>query len=124
MNLLHVSYAAGGRDARDATENYLRVRAYEPRRLDSSKSKMTSFLNFKPIIWDTGMFLPGETYKVTAIRRKTDFLFKIRGDNKERVYQFDITGVRNLSGAMGFRQMWERKSTYKNIKIYTLSQEE
>lgn len=113
MNLLHISYAAFPND--EKTQDYVRVRHY-PVRPDRTFNE----LEVKPTFFDTGMFKTGVKYHFTVIKADKKLYFEIRGDNKTKLYAWDISHLPELKpGRIGIRHMYTRSALYKNFKVYT-----
>lgn len=112
MDLLHFSFAAFGNND-DASDDYLRVRRY-PVREDRDFSQM----EVEGTVFNTGLFLPGKTYRLSLIKTSDELALHIEGDGKTLYHHWDISAVEpTKSGPFGIRQMWQKQARYKNIKI-------
>ncbi|PCJ62868.1 MAG: hypothetical protein COA79_01710 [Planctomycetota bacterium] len=115
MDLLHISFAAFG-NSNDDADDYIRVRRY-PVREDRSFDQ----IEVDGTIHNTNLFLPNVKSLVCFIKTKTALAMKISIDGVDFYHHWDISTVEETeSGAFGIRQMWQKESIYKNIKIYTL----
>ncbi len=112
MNLLHISYAAFPNDER--TQDYVRVRHYPVR-----PERKFSELEVDPTFYDTGLFKTGITYHFTVIKTDDKLFFEIKGEDKTKLYAWDISHLPELeAGRIGIRHMYTRSSLYKNVKVY------
>ncbi|MCJ8332450.1 MAG: hypothetical protein HRT89_09985, partial [Lentisphaeria bacterium] len=114
MDLLHVSFAAFGND-NDDPEDYIRVRRY-PVRQDRSFDQ----IEVEPTIFNTDLFLPNKTVELCFIKTQNDLALEITGGESPFYHHWDLSGVDpTFNGPIGIRQMWQKCSKYKNIKIFT-----
>ena len=114
MDMLHLSFAAYGNND-DTPDDYLRVRRY-PVRGDRSFSQ----IEVEGTVHNTGLFLPEKTYKMSMVKTLDTLALWIDGDGQSLYHCWDISKVDPTeSGPFGIRQMWQKHSRYKNIKIYT-----
>jgi hypothetical protein len=115
MNLLHVSYAAFGNE-NDEDEDYVRARRY-PARPDRPFGQT----DLPPDNFDTGLFRPGTTYHVCAIKTDEHLFFDVQGPEKGELFHWPLKDVEPLShGRVGIRHMWTRCSRYANVRVSTL----
>jgi hypothetical protein len=128
MRLLHISYASFGSDAPDG-QDYLRARHYPVK-----KGGPTN--RFDPTYFDTGLFKPGATYKITVIRREDDLFMNVEylkggalsdayfnpdTDKISKLFHWDISSSQPVSeGRIGLRHMAKRASRYNNFKVSVL----
>ncbi len=114
MDMLHVSYAAFDNE-NDEPEDYIRVRRY-PVREDRDFHQM----EVDGTVFNTGLFKPGISYKMTWIKTEKDLALEIKGDNKEVHHYWDISTVEpTFNGPIGIRHMHQKCSRYKNFEIFT-----
>lgn len=114
MNLLHISYAAFGNE-NDRDEDYVRARRY-PARPDRPFNET----DLEPDNFNTGLFRPGKTYHVCAIKTNDDMYFNVEGDERGDLFHWLLEDVEPVShGRVGIRHMWTRCSRYSNVKIWT-----
>jgi hypothetical protein len=114
MDLLHISYAAFG-NADDKDEDYVRARRY-PTRPDRAFNQT----DLPPDNFETGLFRPGVTYHVTAVKTDDDLFFDVRNDEAGNLFHWPLADVEPLRpGRVGIRHMWTRCSRYANIRIAT-----
>ncbi len=111
MNLLHISYAAFGSDA-EKGQDYVRGRYYPI--TTGTKQR------FEPTHFDTGLFKTGVKYHITVIKSGFDFMFKVEGDGKSKLFCWNYSDYPLVKeGRVGLRHMWTRTSRYANFKICT-----
>ncbi|UXP32643.1 YesU family protein [Reichenbachiella agarivorans] len=115
MNTIHISYAAFPMVNEDPTNDYIRVRKYP------AQSKETFGETEVPPSFDkTELFLPGITYHMTWVKTDGKLFLKVEGDEKEKLYQWDLTGFEPVvEGRIGLRHMFTRSGRYKDFKVYT-----
>ena len=115
MNLLHISYAAfGNQDDKD--EDYVRARRY-PARPDRPFNET----DLPPDNFETGLFRPGKTYHVRALKTDKDMFFEVQGEEKGDLFHWSLEDIEPIShGRVGIRHMWTRCSRYANFKIWSL----
>ena len=112
MNCLHISYAAYGKTG---DVEYVRARKY-PRHPDK---KFGSSTEIPTATFNTGLFTSGITYKITAIKTGDRLYFHVKGDDKEKLFSWDITNIDPVTvGRIGLRHMYTRSSRYKNFRVY------
>lgn len=115
MNLLHISYAAFG-NADDKPEDYVRARRYPV-----GNGRSFDDIAVPPDYADTGLFAPGAWYHVQVVKQGNMVLMHVRGESKERVFQWDLSAFPPLAaGPIGIRHMASRCSRYANITISTI----
>lgn len=128
MRLLHISYASFGSDAPKG-QDYLRARHY-PVKQGGPRNR------FEPTYFDTGLFKPGATYKITVIRKADDLYMNVeylRGgaisasdfnpetDKISRLFHWDISESQPVrEGRIGLRHMATRASRYKDFRVSVL----
>lgn len=114
MDLLHVSFAAFG-NTNDDPEDYIRARRY-PVRADRSFDE----IEIGDTVDNTGLFTPGKTYSMTFIKTRDELALEVTGGERPFYHSWDISKVEpTTDGLFGIRQMWQKHSRYKNIRIYT-----
>ncbi|MFW2480451.1 MAG: hypothetical protein ACN4GF_10070 [Lentimonas sp.] len=115
MNLLHVSYAAFGKEGHGPDEGYLRCRRY-PKADDGSFSQTE-----KPDSLHTGLFHTVETYHVTAIKNGDRLFFHVQGEAKQTLFSWhSILIVEVSQGRIGLRHMWMKSARYENFTVSVL----
>lgn len=126
MKLLHISYAAFGSDAPEG-KDYVRARHY-PVKEGGNKNR------FSPTFFDTGLFKPGATYRITVIKKDNDLYFNVefladgavyffnpKTDRKSKLFHWNIENApKVLEGRIGLRHMATRASRYKNFRVSVL----
>ena len=114
MNALHISYAAYQKNNTDLKSDYVRVRRYPI--LPGGRFSDTEI---PPASFETGLFNPGETYKITVIKTHEKLYFKVKGKTHEKLFLWDLTNSEPiLEGRIGLRHMYARSARYKDFKIY------
>ncbi|NQY09030.1 MAG: DUF1961 family protein [Flavobacteriales bacterium] len=114
MKTLHISYAAFNN--KDLTKpDYVRARIY-PVNAERTFKQMA----IEPSYYDTKLFLPNVTYKITMIKTNTDFVFQVEGADVSKEFAWKLTEKQTVTeGRIGLRHMYTRSSQYKNFKVYT-----
>jgi hypothetical protein len=117
MNALHVSYAAFDKEL-PRGQDYIRVRKYPI----AKGANFNQTTEIPPAFFDTQLFKTGIKYQLTLIKKGNQFYFQVKGDNEDKVYNWDISSAANITeGRVGLRHMYTRSSLYKNFKIYTIN---
>jgi hypothetical protein len=115
MNPLHISYAAFPMVNEDLENDYIRIRKYPAE--TQEKFKDTEIL---PAYFNTGLFLPDVTYKITVIKTGAKLYFNVKGNGDEKLFSWDLAeGQSPTEGRIGLRHMYTRSSRYKNFKVWT-----
>ena len=116
MKALHISYAAYKGNNLNQNSDYVRARQY-PLHPGQDFSSTTE------IPWpsfETGLFKPGETYKVTVIKTNEKLYFKVEGKSDSKLFFWDLTDHPPIvEGRIGLRHMYTRSARYKDFNIYT-----
>ncbi len=116
MKLLHISYAAYGRDDNGVDDDYVRCRRY-PKDLNGDFSKT----EIKPDSFRTGLFRTGKTYHITALKKGDRLFFNVEGDGKERLFAWQSPLISEVTeGRIGLRHMWMKSARYKNFTVSVL----
>ncbi|MEA2067577.1 MAG: hypothetical protein U9P12_00115, partial [Verrucomicrobiota bacterium] len=116
MKLLHVSYAAYGRDDNGADDDYVRCRRY-PKAVDGDFSKT----EIKPDSFRTGLFRTGKTYHITAMKKGDRLFFNVEGEAGEKLFAWQSPLIGEVAeGRIGLRHMWMKSARYKNFSISVL----
>jgi hypothetical protein len=111
MRALHVSYAV---DRHDQPGEYVRARQY-PVPPGGNFNRDTEI---KGTYFNTGLFKPGVTYRLTFAKQAGTMYFRVQGDGQDRLFQWDLAGFPPIvEGRVGLRQMPQRKSLYRNLRI-------
>jgi hypothetical protein len=117
MNLLHISYAAFGKEDRGPAGDYVRCRRYP-------KAENGSFADTEihPAFFRTGLFRSNRTYHITAIKRGDRLFFNVRDrGGKETLFSWQSPRIGEIAeGRIGLRQMWVKSARYKNFAISVL----
>lgn len=111
MKCLHISYAAFGKEG-----EYVRARKYpRPKGKDFNTTTEIPKASF-----NTGLFEPGVTYKITVIKTKDTLYFYVDGKQVSKLFNWDLSSVLPVNkGRIGLRHMFTRSSLYRNFKVYT-----
>lgn len=116
MNLLHISYAAFNNDD-DKPDDYVRARRYPTR-----PGKPFDQIDIKPDNFNTGLFIPGETYHFTCIKSSTDLFLEVKNDKIRKLFHWSLKGIEPVDeGRIGIRHMFTRCSRYANMEVSTLN---
>ncbi|NOY95532.1 MAG: DUF1961 family protein [Chlorobi bacterium] len=115
MNALHISYAAYGNDGPGHID-YIRARKYPV----VPGQKFSTTTEIPPASFDTGLFVPGVSYKITVIKTNKKLYFKVEGQGVSKLFSWDITNFPPVTGGrVGLRHMYTRSAMYKGFKVYT-----
>ena len=113
MNTYHISYAAFGNTNLDAPNDYIRARRYMPesgRGLDGT--------DLEPDYFQTGLFQPGITRRITVIKYGNDLYMEIIGPGKKKLCHWKNTSLPPVEkGRIGLRHMASRNALYKNFRV-------
>ncbi|MFL1013634.1 DUF1961 family protein [Flavisericum labens] len=113
MKLLHISYAAYNNHT---SQEYVRARFYP---VPDGKN-FNSSTEIQPDSFDTGLFKPNITYKITTIKTDKWLFFKVEGENEKRLFSWNISNIAPIKkGRIGLRHMFTRSARYTNFKIST-----
>ena len=116
MKALHISYAAYG-NRLDSGPDYIRVRKY-PLQKGAVFNTSTEIL---PSFFDTKLFEPGKTYKITIIKRKDTLYFQVKGGGHNNLYAWNISYAGDIKeGRIGLRLMYTRSALFKDFKVFTI----
>lgn len=116
MKLLHISYAAYGRDDNGEDDDYVRCRRY-PKADDGAFAKT----GIKPDSFRTGLFHTGQTVHITAIKKGDRLFFNVAGGGKEKLFAWQSPLISEVTeGRIGLRHMWMKSARYKNFTVSVL----
>ena len=113
MKALHISYAAFDMDNDDPEADYIRIRKYPA-------TEEIPFQNTEipPAYFKTGLFLPGETYKITVIKTGSKLFMNVKGKELEKLFSWDLPAENPITeGRIGLRHMYTRSARYRDIRI-------
>jgi len=114
MKALHISYSAYDAGNTEITNDYVRVRQYPV--LPGQNFNTTT--EIPDASYKTGLFNPGETYKITVIKTAKKLYFKVDGKKDSKLFSWDLSKQRPiLEGRIGLRHMFTRSARYKDFKI-------
>ena len=117
MHTYHISYAANPNEG-DDKRAYIRARRYMP---NATGLKGT---NLEPDYFPQGLFETGVPHKITVIKKARDLFMKVENAEQTLYCHMSNPDLPEIStGRIGLRHMFTRSSRYKNIKIYTLSED-
>lgn len=109
MNTYHISYAAYENDDQ-VTPGYIRARRYVADGLEGTQ--------ISPEYASEEFFQPYVKHKITVLKRGKLLFFHIANDQSEKLCVWNGKDFPSIEeGRIGFRQMFTRKSLYKNIRI-------
>ena len=115
MNMYHISYAAHREKNPPGQQEYCRARYYPVTLSDEFHGT-----DLVPDYWNTGVFLPGKTYHITAMKTEEHLFFHVVGDGQDKLFAWDHTRYPLVTeGRIGIRHMACRTSRYANVKIAT-----
>lgn len=116
MAALHISYAAFNKNNSDVNNDYVRARKY-PNLPGQNFSRTTEI---QPASFNTGLFLPGETYKITVIKTGERLYFRVENNVESKLFSWHLEEGQTVhEGRIGLRHMYTRSALYKDFKIYT-----
>jgi len=114
MNALHISFAAFENKGSEKGTDYVRVRSYPVR-----PGVAFSDLEIPPDYKNTGLFIPGQTYRITVIKTDGKLFLRVQGRSGVRLFSWNlIEKTRLLAGRIGLRHMFGRSAIYQNVTIY------
>ena len=114
MNALHISYAAFGNSNSDPSQDYVRARRYPV-------TEQVSFADMEipPSYYNTGLFKPGITYRITVIKTGSRLFFEVAGAGQQQLYNWDLQDAEPVAeGRIGLRHMYTRSATYSEFKVW------
>ena len=115
MNLTHLSYAAFENKPDIRNTEYIRARRYMPDAGNGLKGTEFPEEYLCPLLFETGI-----KHKLTIIKQDGNILFRVKTENRTAYYKFTGDSLPDYEeGAIGFRQMHGRNSSYENIVVYT-----
>ncbi|MGQ7947429.1 DUF1961 family protein [Flavobacterium sp. WC2509] len=116
MKALHISYASYDNKNTDIKNDYIRVRKY-PVIAGQNFNTTTEIPNAS---FETGLFNPNETYKITIIKTNQKLYFKVVGKNISKLFSWDLTNSPGIvEGRIGLRHMHTRSALYKDFSVFT-----
>ncbi len=116
MCTYHISYAVTRCPDEEIQKDYIRGRLYNP-----TAGKGLKGTDLVPEYEDVCLFKKDITYKILVLLRDNRMYMQVEGDNKKRLFYFDINPETRLKqGYLGFRQMWGRSALYANLKVWEL----
>lgn len=114
MNLLHISYAAFGKEDLGVESDYVRARRYPV--LDGGVFNKDTVIGGD--VFATGLFKSGETYHVTVIKKQHQLFMEFKNDKQRRLITWDTSQFPLVTeGRIGLRQMWRKSARYSNFVI-------
>lgn len=118
MKALHISFASYENDNTDLKNDYIRARQY-PVISGQNFNKTTEIPESS---FNTGLFLPNETYSITVIKTNNELYFNVTGKNFSKLFFWNLSNYPQLNhGRIGLRHMFTRSARYKNFSVYTLN---
>jgi len=116
MEALHISYAAFGADNKGKENDYVKARRYP----NLPGEEFQTATKIAPVYYRTGLFIPGETYKITVIKTRRQLFFYVKGKHAPKLFSWMLPKDKAvIEGRIGLRHMYTRSARYKNFKIYT-----
>lgn len=119
MHTYHISYAAYTNGGKDKGREYIRARRYLP--LQNKGLKGTKL---EGELGSTGVFEDQQWVHVTIIKKANQIRVEYKHPNKTMSCSFKNTDKDSIDeGRIGLRIMPNRKSMFKNFKVYQLKGE-
>lgn len=114
MKALHISYAAFEMVNDDPKADYVRIRKYPAtEEIPFEKTELS------PAYYKTGLFLPGETYKITVIKKGLKLFMNVKGKELEKLFYWDLPTENPITeGRIGLRHMATRSARYSDFKVF------
>ena len=114
MKTLHISYAAFNTNNDDSDADYIRVRQYPV-----TETITFNDMAIPPDYFNTGLFLPGKTYKVTVIKTKEKLFFTIDHGGETQTFSWDLDKLKPITeGRIGLRHMYTRSANYSDFNVW------
>ena len=114
MRTYHISYAAFNMENDDPEADYIRIRKYPV-----AEEITFDDMEISPSFFKTGLFLPGETYKITVIKTGERLLFHVKGKGTKKLYSWDLGAADPINeGRIGLRHMYTRSANYSDFKVH------
>ena len=83
----------------DPNNDYIRIRKYPAE--TQEKFKETEIL---PAYFNTGLFLPDVTYRITVIKTRSKLFFHVVGNGDQQIYSWNLTEEQSpKKGRVGIR---------------------
>lgn len=118
MKTYHISYAAFSAKEYSGTNDYIRLRRYDPTQkgLDGTDISGDHFR--------TGLFKPTVAYHISVVKYGGQIEMKIQNkgnESEELTCKWDVSGYPVYeSGRVGLRHMYTRNAIYKNIQVWRI----
>lgn len=114
MRTYHISYAAFKMVNEDPDADYIRIRKYPV-----TEEITFDDMEILPAFYETGLFLPGVSYKITVIKTGTRLFFQVEGKGAKKLYSWELAPENPISsGRIGLRHMYTRSANYSDFKIF------
>lgn len=114
MRTYHISYSAFKMVNEDPDDDYIRIRKYPV-----TEEITFDDMEIPPSFNRTGLFLPGETYKITVIKTGSRLFFHVKGEETEKLYSWPLEEADPINeGRIGLRHMYTRSANYSDFKVY------
>ena len=118
MNTYHISYAAFSAKEYSGTNDYIRLRRYNPNKKGLKGTDIPGD-HFR-----TGLFKPNVTYHIQVIKYGSRIEMHIQNKENEEeglICTWEVSSFPTYeSGRVGLRHMYTRSARYKDIKIWRL----
>jgi hypothetical protein len=119
MNLLHISYAAYGKEETTVDDDYVRLRRYIPNEKDGKHDGLAN-TDLKPDNFKTNLFIPGRKLHIRILKNKKDMFMEVCDGDQSTLFSWDVTQAPAINkGRVGLRHMWMRAARYADFKIST-----
>lgn len=115
MNAYHISYAAFGMKNEDPSDDYIRMRRYQPLKVPFIKSAL------KEEYFKTDLFKPFVTYHITIKVRQKELEMQVSNADQKKTFKWSLLGCDRLNeGRIGLRHMFTRNAHYAHFKVTSL----
>lgn len=114
MQLLHVSYAAYGKEPTTYDDDYVRARRYPV----MEDAEFGSSTDIPPDAFKTGLFKRDVTFHVTVIKQGDALYMQFKNADVSRLFAWNTSSFPPVSeGRIGLRHMWMRSARYANFSV-------
>lgn len=114
MKALHISYSAFEMENNDPEADYIRIRKYP-----ATEEIPFENTEIPPAYFKTGLFLPGETYKITVIKTDSKLFMNVKGKEVENLFSWNLPAEDPITeGRIGLRHMYTRSAIYSDFKVF------
>lgn len=116
MNLVHISYAAYGKNDGDVAADYIRARKYPV----SPGAVFANDTVIKPDYFPSGLFRTGQKCHISVIKSGEELFFYVTNPAGDHLFSWKSAKFLAVhEGRIGLRHMWLKSSKYENFTVYT-----